>query len=262
MYHSEPLDRLPLWALFLATVALVLVAVEVGYRLGTRRRRQTETERESSVGAIVGATLGLVAFFLAFTFGLAAARYEARRQVILEEANAIGTTYLRAALLPQPEQSETRRLLREYLEVRINGVRPEIVQQAVSESAGLHTRLWAQAVAAGTKDPRSIPTGLFIQSLNELIDVHSKRTLIGVWNRIPGALWGVLMFIAVLAMAQLGYLEGLTGPRRSPVALALVLTLAAVIFLIADLDRPHEGLLRVGQQSMLDLRESLREPSP
>jgi hypothetical protein len=257
MYSGGVLDPLPLWGLFLATVAVVSLSVEGGYRLGRLRRQRSEPEKESSVGAMVGATLGLLAFTLAFTFGLAAARFDTRRQVILDEANAIGTSYLRAALLPEPQRSETRRLLREYVEVRLKGVRPENVQRAISESEGLHARLWAQAVAAAEKDPRSVPTGLFIQSLNEVIDLHATRVMVGLRNRIPGAIWGTLYFVAFLGMAEIGYHEGLTSPRRSPAVLALVLTFSAVMFLIADLDRPQEGLLRVSQQAMVDLRNSL-----
>jgi hypothetical protein len=256
------LDRLPLWGLSLATIAVVFLSVEGGYRLGKLRRQQSEPEKESSVGAMVGATLGLVAFMLAFTFGLAAARFDLRRQVLLDESNAIGTSYLRAALLPEPQRSDARRLLREYVEVRLKGVQTGMVQQAASESTQLHARLWAEAVAAGEKDPRSVPTGLFIQSLNELFDLHSKRIMAALRNRVPGTIWATLYFVAILAMGQLGYHEGLTSPRRSPAVLALVLTFSAVMFLIADLDRPQEGLLRVSQQAMLDLRNSLQGTSP
>src|SRR5690348_10734501 len=97
---SGPLDHLPLWGLFGATVAVVLLSIEGGYRLGQSRRRRSEDEKEGPVGAIVGATLGLLGFILAFTFGLAASRFDARRQIVVEEANDIGTTYLRAGLLP------------------------------------------------------------------------------------------------------------------------------------------------------------------
>jgi hypothetical protein len=262
MYHVGVLDHLPLWGLLLATVAVVFLSVEGGYRLGKLRRQRSEPEKESTVGATVGATLGLLAFTLAFTFGLAAARFETRRQVLLEEANAIGTTNLRAAFLPEPQRSEARRLLREYVDVRLKGVQPDKVQQAVSESNALHSRLWAHAVAAAEKDPRSIPTGLFIQSLNEVIDLHAKRVMVGLRNRIPGAIWGALYFMAVLGMAEIGYHGGLTSPKRSPAVLALVLTFSAVMFLIADLDRPQEGLLRVSQQAMIDLRLSLKESIP
>jgi hypothetical protein len=262
MYSGGVLDHLSVWALFLATIAVVFLSVEGGYRLGRLRRQRSEPEKESTVGTMVAATLGLLAFTLAFTFGLAAARFESRRQMLLEEANAIGTSYLRAAFLPDPQRSEARRLLREYVEVRLKGSQPDKVQRAVSESTALHARLWEQAVAAAEKDPRSIPTGLFIQSLNEVIDLHSKRVMVGLRNRIPGAIWGALYFMAILGMAEIGYHEGLTSPQRSPAVVALVLTFSAVMFLIADLDRPQEGLLRVSQQAMIDLRDSFKESSP
>lgn len=262
MYGGGTLDRLPLWGFLLLTVALSAFSVEGGYRLGNLRRRRTETEKESSVGAMVGATLGLLAFMLAFTFGLAAQRFEMRRQVILDEANAIGTSYLRAAMLPEPQRTETRRLLREYVEVRLTGIRYDRVQQAIAESAKLHGRMWSQAVAAAEKDARSVPTGLFIESLNQTIDLHAKRVMLGLRNRIPGTIWAVLFFLAALSMGEIGYQEGLSSPRRSPAAIALVLTFAAVMYLIADLDRPLEGMLRISQQTMLDLHNSLQGTLP
>src|SRR5262249_25146411 len=119
-----------------------------------------------------------------------------------------------------------------------------------------------QATAAAEKDARSVPTGLFIQSLNEMIDVHAKRVMLGLRNRIPATIWGTLYFVAILAMGAIGYQEGLSSPRRSPAVLALVLTFSAVLFLIAALDRPLEGLLRVSQQAMIDLRDSVKGASP
>ena len=119
------------------------------------------------------------------------------------------------------------------------------------------TAPWSQATAAATTDPHSIITGLFIQSLNEVIDLHSKRVMFALRNRIPEVVWLALYFITVLAMGALGYQEGLARSRRSLAVLALMLTFSAVILLIADLDRPGQGLLRVSQKSMLDLRQSL-----
>lgn len=260
--YVGPLDRLPLWALFLATVAIVALAVEGGFRLGMIRRRRPETEKESTVGAMVAATLGLLAFMLAFTFGLAASRFDTRRMTVLDEANAIGTTYLRAKMLPEPERSESRRLLRKYVDARLAAVQPGQLDAAISESSALQAKLWAHAVSAANKDPRSVPTGLFIESLNEVIDLHSKRVMVGLRNRVPTTIWVALYFVAILAMAEVGYHEGLTSPRRSPAAMVLVLTFSAVIFLIADLDRPLEGLLTVSQQTMVDLRNSIDATGP
>ncbi len=250
------LDPFPLWALLAITLMVVLLAVEIGYRLARYRRRRSEEEKEAPVGAMVGATLGLLAFMLAFTFGLAASRFDDRRQVVLDEANAIGTTYLRAAMLPQPISTETRNLLREYVEIRLEAVQSGNVDQAIRRSEQVHNLLWSQAVAATEKD-RSPVTAIFIQSLNEVIDLHAKRVMAGLQSRVPGAIWLTLYLLAALAMASMGYHEGLTSAKRSVAVLALVLSFSVVLMLIVDLDRPGQGLLQVSQQSMIDLRNSI-----
>jgi hypothetical protein len=104
--HAEPLDVVPLWALFGALCVVLWASLEGGYRLGRWRRSRTADEKEAPVGAMVGAILGLLALALASTFGLAANRFEARRQALLEEANAVGTTYLRTGLFPEPQRAE------------------------------------------------------------------------------------------------------------------------------------------------------------
>src|SRR5262249_32726740 len=123
MEITGPLDVLPLWALFIVILFVVLLSVEFGYRLGKYRRSRREEEKEVPLGTMVGATLGLLAFILAFTFGLAAARFDTRRQVVLDEANAIGTTYLRAGMLPERGQ-QVRDLLREYVAARLEAIQP------------------------------------------------------------------------------------------------------------------------------------------
>jgi hypothetical protein len=251
------LDPLPLWTIFPITVAIALVAVELGYRVARYRQKRSLEEKESPVGAMVGATLGLLAFMLAFTFGLAGSRFEDRRQVLLSEANAIGTTYLRAAMLPEPMNVEARNLLREYTDVRLEGTQQGKFAQAVAKSEELHGRLWSVAVAATEKD-RSDITGLFVQSLNEVIDLHATRLMAAVRSRVPAIIWIVLYLLAFIAMLMMGYHTRLTGSRRSLAVVALVLGFSLVLYLIADLDRPGQGMLRVSQQSMIDLRRSMK----
>jgi hypothetical protein len=255
------LDSLPLWLIFAVTVALTAAAIESGYRIGRSRRSRKDAEREPEkdqpVGAIAASTLGLLGFLLAFTFGLAASRFDDRRLAVLEESNAIGTSYLRAGLLKEPERTEIRKLFTQYVDARLAAVKPETHHEAMDTSVALHQALWTQATAAAAADSHSIMTGLFIQSLNEVIDLHSKRVLVGLRSRIPASVWIALYFIAVLAMGSLGYQEGLAGSRRSLAVVALLLTFSSVMLLIADLDRPQEGLLRVSQQSMIDLKSML-----
>src|ERR1051325_5800976 len=169
------LDPFPLWTILPLTVVLALLSVELGYRLARYRVQHDQLEKESPLGGMVGATLGLLAFMLAFTFGLAGSRFEDRRQVLLSEANAIGTTYLRAAMLPEPMRTETQNLLREYVDIRLEAVQqPGKLQQALSRSEALHNQLWSLAVAATEKE-RSPITGLYVESLNEVIDLHATR---------------------------------------------------------------------------------------
>ena len=136
MQTVGPIDALPLWALFIVIVLVVLFSVECGYRLGKYRRGRQEHEKEAPVGTMVGATLGLLAFILAFTFGLAAARFDTRRQVLLDEANAIGTTYLRAGMLPERVE-EIRALLRNYVSARLDAVRSGNVAEAIRRSENI-----------------------------------------------------------------------------------------------------------------------------
>lgn len=257
MQVTELLDLLPLWSILPLTITIALLSIELGYRLASYRLRHSQEEKESPVGGMVGGTLGLLAFMLAFTFGLAGSRYEDRRQVLLSEANAIGTTYLRAAMLPEPMRTETQNLLREYVDVRLEAVQPGKLDQAIAKSEDLHNQLWAQAVAVTEKD-RSPITGLFIVSLNEVIDLHAKRVMAGLRSRVPGVIWIVLYVLAILTMVMMGYHSGLAHSRRSIAVIALVLGFSSVLFLIADLDRPGQGALRVSQQSMIDLRRSMK----
>jgi hypothetical protein len=257
---TAPLDVVPLWAMFLASGAFLWLAMESGYRLGKWRLLRNPDEKEQPVGAMVASILGLVALVLGFTFSLAASRFDARRMGVLEESNAIGTTYLRARLLPEPQRSEIHRLLREYVAVRIQGVEEGKTEQALARSEELHELLWSQAAAAAEKDSSSIMTGVFIQSLNDVIDLHARRVMVGLRSRIPLVIWIALFGLAMLGMTSVGYQAALCATRRSPAMLALVLAFAVVLLLIADLDRGQEGMMRISQHSMLDLQETITSP--
>ena len=260
MEDISALDAIPLWAFFVLAFLLVLLSIEGGYRLGRYRLTSSEHEKEAPVGAMVAAMLGLLAFILAFTFGLAAQRFDTRRQVLLDEANAIGTTYLRTAMLPERGE-EIRSLLRQYVDVRLETFKSNQLSEGIRRSEALQNEMWSEAVDLGQKNPSSIVVGLFVQSLNELIDLHAKRVAAGVRNRIPGPIWLALFSVAALALGAMGYHAGLVRTRRSVAIIAVGLTFTAVIGLIADLDRPTEGALKVSQQALIDAREAMKGPA-
>jgi hypothetical protein len=235
------------------------VAQEAGYRLGQWRRARVASEKEAPVGAMVGPILGLLAFMLAFTFGLAANRYEARRQAVLDEANAIGTAYLRTKLLPEPQRSETARLLREYVDVRVRAVNEAKIAEGIARSEELQQLLWAEAVKA-TESDKGTPAmkSLFVQSLNEVINLHARRMQVGVRGRIPTSIWAGLFFVALLGMTAVGYQAGLSAPRRTLAGPGMIVAFASVFLLIADLDRSQEGFLNVSQQALIDVQKSIK----
>jgi hypothetical protein len=257
--YTTILDALPLWGLLPIIVVLVLATIEGGYRLGSDRHRRSDREKDAPVGAMVGTTLGLLAFMLAFTFGMAASRFDTRKQLVLDEANAIGTTYLRTAMLPE-ERDDIRALLRSYVDARLEAVRSDRVAEAILRSEEIQGQVWSAATRVGLQHPDSIVVGLFVQSLNELIDIHAKRVTAGLRNRIPGAIWLALLTIATLSLGAMGYHIGLVGTTRSLAIIVVAVSFSAVIALIADLDRPQEGTLTVSQQALIDLQQSMNRP--
>jgi len=261
MPDRQLLDHVPILGVVAGTFLLVLLAVELGFRLGRRRFNRPEHETEGPVGAMVGATLGLLALLMAFTFSLAASRFDARRMVLLDESNAIGTAYLRADLIPEPHRTAVRDLLREYVDMRLEAARSLDASRTLTRSAELHTLIWEHVAAVGRDNPGSITAGLFVQSINDVIDLHAKRAMLALRNRIPSSIWYVLYGIAIMSLGTMGYHAGLAGTRRSPGSLIVCAAFTAVMWLTLDLDRPQQGMFRVSQQPMIELRESMVEPA-
>jgi hypothetical protein len=262
MPGSAPLDILPLWALFLVVLAGNLLLTECGFQLGLRRARRAEKESDATVSAIVASELGLLAFMLAFSFGIVVSRFDLRRNSLLNEANAIGTTYLRAEMLPSAQAMPIRQLLRDYVDVRLQATKGMPIDQVLHRSEQIQLQLWAQAVAAAERDPHALPTELFVQSLNEVIDLHAVRVMASLRNRMPLPVWVVLFGVGFFSFLTMGYQAGFTRASRSPATIVMAVTFVAVIWLVADLDRPGEGFLRVSQEPMIDVREMMDSIPP
>lgn len=253
------------WLFFSGVFLVLMGGSEIGFRLGRRAQAESDEPVRAQVGIMEGAMLGLLALLLGFAFSMAAARFDMRRQQIVDEANAIGTTALRARLLPAPWRTKAAGLLRKYVDGRIEfydaGVDDARLQQAIARAEELHGELWSIAVAVGELDSRAVTTGLFIQSLNDVIDFHTKRVA-ALENRVPRGIFVMLYFAALTAITFAGYAAGLGQRRVLFPTIAASLLIAAVILLIIDLHRPREGLIRLGQKSMYDLRDSFDRHAP
>jgi hypothetical protein len=252
------MDAIPIWALLAATVVIVMVAVEGGYLIGRSAQRQIHKEKVPPVSSVVASTLGLLAFMLVFTFGIVASRYDARKALVRDEANVIRTAWLRSDFLPQPDRGETAALIGAYLNLRLAAVESrdiDAVNSALAESVRIQHRLWDIAAANGRRDMNSPVAALYIASLNQMIDLHALRVVIGLEARVPSGIWMALYALIVLGMMGVGYqtvIAESTGRSRAPLMLAL--SFAVVIALIVSLDRPRSGFMTVSQQPLKDTR--------
>ena len=257
-----PLDGLPIPAVFATFALLALAAFEGGYRVGVWRQTRSPDEKEGPTGMLVGSILALLAFMLAVTMGMASDRFDTRRQLVVTEANAIGTTYLRAGYLPEPVATDARELLREYVPLRLTTADRSRLDANYTRSVEIQDELWAQAEDLARAAPSSEMLALYIESLNDMIDVHETRVTAIVYARVPDTVVILLVLGAILTLGIVGYSAGLTRQRSLLTAVVLILVLGAVITLVVDLGRPRDGFLQVNQQPLLDLATQIGAPAP
>ena len=253
----ELLDSLPLGGAFLLTIGLVLASNELGFRLGTFRRDAQEKDAPPQVVSMTGAHVGLLAFILAFSFSLAAGHYGDRKQLLLEEVNAIETAYLRAELIDAPQGGNIRSLLAEYSATRAALTTPDSIAGVLEKSQVIQSDIWAEIKSISKKEKLNVLDSLLVQAINNVFNSHEKRVYAGLHGRIPPNIWVTLYVVLMLSMLGMGFSAGLAA-KRSPVAsLALALSFSMVMFVIADLDRPTSGVMRGNQTIMVDLAQRL-----
>jgi hypothetical protein len=212
------------------------------------------------LGVVEGGILAVLGLLLGFTMSMAVTRFEVRKQLVLEEANAIGTSYLRTQLLPAPESMEIASLLREYIVVRLQyadaGDDIDRLQATREQAARLQNKFWTRAVAYGQKDPSPVKVGLLLQSLNQVIDLESARWM-AFQNHVPPTVIYVNCIVALLATILVGYGFGHEGRRQVFSMSMLVLAIMVVLAVIVDLDQPRQGFIKGSQQPLVDLQHRL-----
>ena len=257
MLNTQPLDYLPLWGVYLLTVIVLFLAIELGYRSGLAIQKRRPDQAEAGVGTMVGASLAFLGFMLALITSTTVDIFNQRRVLVVDEANAIGTTYLRAEYLDEPFSTESRDLLREYVDMRLAALDPDKLMASIARSEEIHQELWSQVVTLVKTDP-SPTTALYISSLNEVIDIHSERLNIALEVRVPPAILLGLYVVGVLTMVLMGMQGSYSGKRNLIAMVVLVFILSMVFVLITDLERSNQGLLQVIQQPLIDLQQQLR----
>ncbi len=236
----------------------LLAATEMAFRIGRRFVEVTPESTKSQISAIQGSILGVLALLLGFTFSLSLQRYDTRSQAVISEANAIGTAMLRTELLPADMRSGMAERMQRYLELRILGssISLDHVDErraVLLQSNEVTHEMWRLAAQAAEENPNPVTTGLFIQSLNEVIDSYGSRD--AALNRhVPEAVLFLLFGTLILTASLVGYSSGVAGHRASFPTYILFMLIVLMVFIVIDLDRPRRGLIEVSQQSMLDLQ--------
>jgi Flp pilus assembly protein TadG len=257
------LDSVPIGILFAVTFLLMLLLLELGFRFGHLVQEKSVVAQTTQVGALMGATLGLLAFMLAFTFSTAQSHFEKRMQLQVDEAMLLKDAFMNADLAEEPFRSRSQDLLKSFVDERL--ALSQLVQQkdrpaimaSLKQSEEIHKELWANGKSALAADAdnrnRAAINQRFLASVIDLMDMHTQRIQAALVNRIPVIIWLTLYFTAVVSMVVVGYQAGLTN-RRSPVAtISMALAFSSVMMLIMDLDRPLQSLFIVDVTAMEQL---------
>lgn len=257
-------ESVSLWLILWGTVALVLISIYGGVAFTRFRIKRSGKDDETPVNTAVGASMALLGFVLAFTFGLTLSRFDARRELLLSEVNSIGTTFLRTDLIPEPHRSAVRGLLREYVDIRVELIsHPEEARQAVRQSDQLQSLMWPHAAALAQTDLKNGPiAALFVNSLNEMFDMQTRRVTVALTYRIPWPMWTALYGLIVFSMFETGCLLGASKKVNWTLALVLSLAFSTVVLLIADLDRGGAGgagIIKIDPKPMIDLQQKIAE---
>lgn len=241
--------------LFVVSTLVLWIAALIGARLRARASKDLPDDLREDFSVLLAASLTLLGLIIGFSFSMATGRYDQRKNLEEEEANAIGTEYLRADLLPASDASQVRSLLRQYTDLRLQFYRTRWASQLRpinDQTSALQNQLWAAVSGPASAQPTAV-RALAVAGMNDVINSQGY-TQAAWWNRIPHAAWGLMAFIAIFCNVLFGYGAHRKDPR---VFIVLPIVVSISFLLIADIDSPRGGLIHVRPQNLESLRTSL-----
>ena len=240
---------------------LMLAFLYVGRRFGLYKFRAGRKKEAGETSTIISAMFGLMAFLLAFSFGMSASRYDTRRSNIVDEANAIGTAILRADTYPADQRAAFRIDFKEYLEARIEFFEARRNMSEVARTKNIASkvgnRLWKRAAELSHIPDNIVASQQMIPALNAMLDANTTRQM-GELARVPDSIIWMLFILAMASTFYLGYASAAKETLDWMVATGFCLLISLVIYITLDLDRPRRGLIQLStsQRAMLELREN------
>ena len=259
------LDDIPMLVFLLLITVLMVSFIEVGFRVGGYYRHERNKAQVAQVRAIMGASLGLLAFMLAFSFSRAQSHFEARIDAYLVEISAIDSAYRGADLLDERQRTSAKTLLRQFVQLRRDSSITadtgdlEKAIEIVREAERIHDKLWKIASSSMSSPGDSIDASIFVNAILEMIRANDERIQATLFNRISLVIWFTLFLMSFLSMIVMGYQAQLTGTRSILATWALAFSFAAVMTLVTDLDRPQMSLFKMNESLMIELQNSIIE---
>ena len=252
----------PLWLIYAYTLILILGSISVGYRYARYRKRKSQGKEEASLGPVVSGLMGLLAFILAFTFGLANNRYNERKDLMLNEVTTIETSYYRTYLLPEQNGQRIRNLLKSYTTLRLKAYNPkQPIKDIINESEVLKRKIWMEIMdLSDEKLQNPVVYSLILGSINDMFNIHTKRVTIGTIYHLPAVLWIALYLLVIFTMLGIGYSIGQSIAANRLMVAFFALGFTCIILLIADLDHggtKYSGFIRVNPKPMIDLEQRI-----
>lgn len=246
-----------------AVLVSMPLASEIGFRVGKRLRDRKDEAITTQVSVVQATTFAILGLLVAFAVSMAETRFSVRRALILDEANAIGTTYLRSKYLLDPHPAELAPLFRRYVDARLDfyASRHDVpaIRRAIATGDELQREIWAHAITVAREDPSHGDTNaVFIVSLNEMIDLEDARVA-ALFTHVPATVIGLVVLVGILASITTGYAAGLGGRRTVLSVTMLPILVGVAVCVVLDLDSPRLGLITTGQLPMERLAESLAE---
>lgn len=257
LYHQNTL------LIVLALLVAMVIAAEVGFRLGRRWAVRSNDASRGHFGSIMGSLLGLLALLLSFTFAMSANRFDTRRQLVLTDANALETLYLQSDLLPDVSRKAFKQNLRQYVDLRSqialmrHDATPAETAALSDQSDSIHAQMWKAVKESAQANPPARISDEMLKSLTTSLSIHRHRLF--AWeSRVPDSIIWLLLLGCICGITAIGLAGGLGNHRGLPARIIVTVLLCATIFVVLDLDRPHEGLISVSQSPMLHLEQILQ----
>jgi hypothetical protein len=254
------LESFPTIVIVAAIFALMMLANEIGFRIGVYGRKYQTDQATSASGTLKASVFGLVALVLGFSFSATTSRHEIRQRLVLDQANAIGTCYLRAGLLSEEPKNRIRELLKKFVSTRIalfaEGSDHERYLIHNKEIEQLMSQLWTEVETANLENPEKLKVSLIVPAANDVIDLSSTRVW-AVRNHLPEPVLMLLLASVTLSSMLQGHSSGQAGNRQPGLWFAANIVFALVLFVVLDFDRPRKGIIRVDHTALIELQRSI-----